>query len=220
MKKLLIAATVCSSLFSCKDNEKKETPVTYTSDSSANKSAAAPADTTTPAPPPMDSAAMMKAWQAYMTPSESHKMMAMNNGTWDEEVRMFMSPDAPPEIMKATATNSMTLNGLYQVSVTKGAYNGMPFEGRSTMGYNNLTKKYQNTWIDNMGSGMIIMEGTYDDQTKTLSLSGRETDPMTGTENPVRQTMKFTDDKNQYIEMFATRNGKEAKTMEIRLTKK
>ena len=83
-----------------------------------------------------------------------------------------------------------------------------------------MTKKYQNAWIDNMGSGMVLMEGTYDDAAKTISFSGRETDPMTGKDNPVRQTVKFIDDKNEYIEMFATRDGKEAKTMEIRLTKK
>lgn len=221
MKKIIICATACIFMVACKDNEKSKTTYVIASDSAATAGAVKTTDTASAAvTPPMDSASMMKAWQAYMTPGEPHKMMAMSSGTWNEEVKMFMSPDAPPDVMKATATNSMTLNGLYQVSVTKGSYNGLPFEGRSTLGYNNMTKKYQNTWIDNMGSGMVIMDGTYDDATKTLSLSGKETDPMTGTENPVRQTMKFTDDKNQYIEMFSTRNGKEAKTMEIRLTKK
>ena len=222
MKKILFCASLGIALISCKDEKANKTTYIISKDTAGtakNDTSSMTVNSTTPEAP-MDSASMMKSWQAYMTPGQPHKMMAMGNGTWDEEVKMFMSPGAPPEIMKATATNSMTLNGLYQVSVTKGSYNGMPFEGRSTTGYNNMTKKYQNSWIDNMGSGMINMEGTYDDATKTISLSGKETDPMTGKENPVRQTMKFVDDKNQYIEMFATRNGKEDKTMEIRLTKK
>ncbi len=96
----------------------------------------------------------------------------------------------------------------------------MPFEGRTSMGYNNLTKKYQKHRIDNISSGMILMEGTYDEPSKTLTLTGRETDPMTGKENPVRETLKFIDDKNQYMEKFETKGGKESKTIEIRFTKK
>lgn len=225
MKKLLFCASLSIAFISCKDEKADKTTYVISKDSAAasnndTSSMMAKTDTSSAMAAPMDSAAMMKAWQAYMTPGEPHKMMAMNNGTWNEEVKMYMSPGAPPEVMNATATNSMALNGLYQVSVTKGSYNGMPFEGRSTLGYNNQTKKYQNTWIDNMGSGMLVMDGTYDDANKTLTLTGKETDPMTGKENPVRQTMKFIDDKNHLIEMYATRDGKESKTMEIKLTKK
>lgn len=228
MKKLLFCASLCIALISCKDEKADKTTYVISKDSAAtanNDTSAMTVNSTTDtssamAAPAMDSASMMKAWMAYMTPGEPHKMMAMSNGTWDEEVKMFLSPNAPPQVMKATSTNSMMYNGLYQLSITKGSYNGMPFEGRSTLAYNNASKKYQNTWIDNMGSGIVIMEGMYDDASKTLSLSGRQADMMTGNLNPVRQTMKFIDDKNQYIEMFETRGGREAKTMEIRLTKK
>lgn len=215
MKKLLFCAATAVCMLSCKD-EKKENSATVT-DTSGTVAAISTADTA--AAVPMDSAAMMKAWQAYMTPGEQHKMLAMSAGKWKEETTMYMSPDAPPQTMTGTAENSMMFNGLYQKSVHKGMYNGMPFEGLSTIAYNNASKKYQSTWIDNMGSGIMNMEGSWDDASKTLIMHGMETDPMTGKENAVRETLKIIDDKNHYMEMFHTMNGKEVKVMDIKLTK-
>ena len=212
MKKLLICATAAVFMLSC-NNEKKNMDATSSADSSKMSTAAKPADTVQAAMP--DSATMMKAWKAYMTPGEEHKMLAKSNGKWEEDMKMYMSPDAPPQTMKSSCENTMILNGLYQVSVHKGMYNGMPFEGRSTLAYNNAAKKYQSTWIDNMGSGIMNMEGKWDDASKMLIMSGTETDPVTGKDIPVRETMKFPDDNNQVMEMFETRGGKESKVMAI-----
>ena len=211
MKKLLISSAVLFML-SC-NNDKKDTVSSSSADTSKMASADKPADTAQ-APVP-DSATMMKAWQAYMTPGDAHKMIAKSNGKWEEEVKMYMNPGAPPEVMKSTCENTMIMNGLYQYSVTKGNYNGMPFEGHNTLGFNNATKKYQSTWIDNMGSGMMNMQGTWDSTSKMVVMTGFETDMISGKDMPVRETMKFTDDNHQTLEMFETRGGKESKTMEI-----
>ena len=215
MKKLFIGA-VTLLLLSC-NNDKKDTSSTATTDASKMNTAENPVDTAQAQP--MDSAAMMKAWQDYMTPSEPHKRLAMSDGKWNEETSMYMSPGAPPDIMKGSCENAMIMNGLYQSSAHHGSYNGSPFEGLSTMGYNNATKKYESTWIDNMGSGMMKMEGDYDDASKTYNMKGTETDMMTGKEIAVRETYKLIDDKNQYMEMFETRGGKEAKVMAVKYTK-
>jgi hypothetical protein len=169
---------------------------------------------------PMDSAAMMKAWQAYMTPGEEHKWLAKSNGTWNEEITMWMDPNAAPQKSTAVAQNRMVMNGLYQESRVKGSFEGMPFEGLSTMGYDNAKKKWVSTWIDNMGSGIMQMEGTMDPATKVLTLQGKGWDPSTGKPVDMRETFKVIDDKNQYMEMFCTKNGSEFKTMEMKLTKK
>jgi hypothetical protein len=58
-------------------------------------------------------------------------------------------------------------------------YDGYAFPGHSIMGYDNAKKMFVNTWIDNMGSGMIFMTGTYDDATKSLTLTGKQTNPRT-----------------------------------------
>ncbi len=179
----------------------------------------APKDSTPPAPP-MDSAAMMKAWQDYMTPGDMHKKLASFNGTWNEEIIMWMGPDAPPEKSMGTTVNRMIMGGLYQESKHTGNMNGMPFEGQSVMGYDNAKKKFVSSWIDNMGSGIMYMEGTWNEATKSVELKGSQTDPASGKEMLIREIFTAPDDKHQHLEMYTTVDGKEFKNMEINFTKK
>jgi hypothetical protein len=97
----------------------------------------------------------------------------------------------------------------------------MPFEGISTTGYDNAKKTFVSTWVDNMGTGIMIMEGKWDEKTKTLHLKGKQTDPTTGKEMDVRETFTVIDDNTQKMEMFMTpAGGKEYKNMEIVFTRK
>ena len=163
--------------------------------------------------------AEMKAWQAYMTPGEPHKMLAKSNGTWNGDVTMW-TPGAPAQKSKSVAVNKMIMNGLYQQSTHKGTMWGKPFEGISTVGYDNGRKVYVSTWIDNMGSGIMLMEGTWDDATKSIAFKGTCTDPSSGNVMNVRETFKIIDDKTQMMEMYMPGpDGKEFKTMEIKFTK-
>jgi hypothetical protein len=92
---------------------------------------------------------------------------------------------------------------------------GMPFEGKSTMAYDNFTKKFISSWVDNMGTGVMTMEGTYDNKTKTLTSKGKMVDPTAGKELDVREVVTIIDDNTQKMEMYCTKDGKEMKTMEM-----
>jgi hypothetical protein len=129
----------------------------------------------------------------------------------------------PPEKSKSTSQNKMVMGGRYQVSNHTGNMMGMPFEGMSTLAYDNAKKVFINTWIDNMGSGMMVMEGPWDEASKTLTLKGKGVDPTTanGKEIEMRETFKIIDDNTQMMEMFAPGpDGKEFKMMEIKYTRK
>ncbi|MEP6594852.1 MAG: DUF1579 domain-containing protein [Ginsengibacter sp.] len=169
---------------------------------------------------PVDQAAMEKAWQAYMTPGDVHKMLAKSDGEWTEDITMWMVPGAPPEKTTATVVNKMILGGRYQQSIHKGTVMGQPFEGMGTLAYDNAKKTFVSTWADNMGTGIMVMEGPWDDATKTINMKGKQTEPMTGKDMDMRQTFKIIDDNTQQLEMFATQNGTEYKTMEIKLKRK
>ncbi|WP_118972716.1 DUF1579 domain-containing protein [Taibaiella koreensis] len=160
-----------------------------------------------------------KAWMAFMTPGEQHQMMAKDNGKWNEEITFYMTPGAPPTSAKASCTNEMILGGRYQRSVHTGDMMGMPFEGISTTGYDNGRKVFFSTWIDNMGTGVMYMEGKYDATKKMLELKGTTTDPATGKAMPVRQTMRWIDDNTQEMEMYNTAKGKEYKSMVIKFSR-
>jgi len=114
--------------------------------------------------------ASMKAWMTYMTPGDMHKMLAESEGEWNEDITMWMVPGAPPTKSTATAVNKMILGGRYQQSMHTGSFNGMPFEGMSTLAYDNAKKVYFTTWIDNMSTGIMQMEGPWNESTKTMEL--------------------------------------------------
>ncbi|RYG32008.1 MAG: DUF1579 domain-containing protein, partial [Chitinophagaceae bacterium] len=95
---------------------------------------------------------------------------------------------------------------------------GMPFEGHSTLGYDNAKKTFVNTWIDNAGTGIMYLEGPYDAATKTITLTGKCVDPVAGTgkEMNVRQVIKEIDPKHHVMEMYGPGpDGKEFKMMEV-----
>ncbi len=168
-----------------------------------------------------DSATMMKNWQEYMTPGDMHKMMATWDGEWSSDLTMWMEPGAPETKSTAIAVNKMIMNGLYQESTHTGEMMGMPFNGRSTVGYDNHEKKFVSTWIDNMGSGIMVMKGPWDEATKMMTLKGKMVDPSTKGEIAVRETFKVIDDNTQEMEMFVTMpDGSEFKNMNIKFTRK
>jgi hypothetical protein len=45
----------------------------------------------------------MKAWQDYMTPGDMHKMIASSDGTWNEDITMWMAHGQPPTMSTAIA---------------------------------------------------------------------------------------------------------------------
>ncbi len=168
-----------------------------------------------------DQDAMTKAWAAFMTPGDMHKMMATWNGTWTADVTAWMAPTAPPSKSTSTVENKMALNGLYQMGHYTGTMMGQPFEGYSTLAYDNAKKMFVDTWIDNMGSGVVVMTGTWNDKTKTLELKGTQTDPMSGKDTGIRQVTKVMDANSQMMTIYGTGpDGKEMKYMEANMKRK
>lgn len=92
----------------------------------------------------------------------------------------------------------------------------MEFLGHSMEGYDK--QKFVNTWMDNMGTGIMMTEGTYDEATKTFTYTG-EFEPMPGMKQKVREVVKLTDKNHMVLEWYEDRGGKEVKTMEIGYTR-
>lgn len=215
MKKLILSAAVLSLCFvSCKKEVKIETTTTG-HDTIAKPEAPAAAEK------PRDSVAEMEAWKAYMTPGDAHKMMASENGNWNCEMTFWHDAGSPPEKATSTADSKMILGGRYQEMSYKGMVMGMPFEGRSTVAFDNATKEYTSTWIDNMGTGMMVMKGKMNADGKTMEMTGDMVDPVEGKAIKCRETYTMVDNTTRKLEMFATYDGKpEYKSMEIVMTRK
>lgn len=213
-----IALTICSAtllLVSCNNGEenKEKTPGT---DSTGKKE---PSKETTIVAPP-DSATMMKNWQTYMTPGDVHKMMTSWNGTWVSDITMW-EPGKEPMKSVGSCVNKMVLGGRYQESINTGSMMGMPFEGHGMLAYNNAKKVFENTWVDNMGTGIMMMSGPWNEATKSCTLTGKGVDPATLIEKDYKQVFKVVDDNTQMLEMYGPGpDGKEWKMMEIKYTRK
>jgi len=164
-------------------------------------------------------AGSMKAWQDYMTPGDVHKMLAKYNGDWNEAITFWMQPGAPPTQATSTAHTEMIMGGRYQESKITGNMMGMPFEGFSLLGYDNLKKIFTSTWVDNFGTGTTTLQGTWDSTAKMILLDGKEVDPMSGNDMDIKETIQFIDDNTQKIVMFKRVPLGEIKTMEITLTR-
>ena len=161
----------------------------------------------------------MKVMMAYATPGKMHEMLSEYDGDWKEDVTFWMDAGAPPMQNTSTCSNNMIMEGRYQESRHIAMMNNMPFEGTGLLGYDNAKKVFVSTWVDNMGTGITYMVGTWDDANKTIHFTGTSVDPLSGKDLKVRQDLKFTDSNNQLLEMYTTKNGKEFKSMEIKFTR-
>lgn len=213
MKKLLILPVAALLAVGCQ-NAGQETTTTVKTDSVQKTEAPA----ATGAKP--DSAAMMKNWTDFMTPGPMQALLGRFAGKWEVENRLG-NDTAHMTVIKGSGEIRMIMGGRYQQSNFKGDFNGMPFEGLEYMAYDNGKKVFVNTWIDNMGTGVMILEGTYDSTAKTLTLTGKTTDPSTNKEMNEKIVKHFVDDKHIVTEMFSIgADGKETKSMDMRMTRK
>ena len=173
---------------------------------------------------------MMKQMMEMSKLNENHKLLADMNGNWNYAIKMWMNPDpnAKPQESKGTATRKSVMGGRYfvmdvsgkmQMPGEDGKMKEMQFKGMSIDGYDNVKKKFISTWCDNMGTGMMMSEGTYDPAAKMFTYNG-EYEAMPGMKSRVRMTMKVTDKDHHNYEFYEDRGSGEAKTMEINYTRK
>jgi len=148
-------------------------------------------------------------------------MMAKSAGDWKAEVTQYMDPTQPPTKTQSKVHNEMIMGGRYLSTKWSGDMMGMPFEGISTLGFDNARKLYVSTWIDNMGTGIMNMEGTLDAATNTITFNGKMVNGETLKEEPVRETFTIMDKDHQLMQMYGVgKDGKEFKSMQIHYTRK
>jgi Protein of unknown function (DUF1579) len=161
-----------------------------------------------------DQQEMMKKWQEYMTPGPVHQGFAKMSGNWKASVTVF-DPSGQSMQSDATAMFEMILGGRYMKSSFKGTMMGMPFEGMGLDAYDNATKEYISTWVDNMGTGLMYMKGKWDDATKSIIYTGTMVDPMSGKDQLSKSISKQIDENHVVMTMFNIVDGKDVKSMEI-----
>jgi hypothetical protein len=173
-------------------------------------------------------AEMMKQMMELAKPGENHKLLSGMAGTWAYTVKMWMNPSAPPTSSTGSAVIKSVMDGRYfvgdftgkmKMEGADGKMKDMDFKGMSIDAYDNVKKKFVSTWCDNMGTGIMMSEGTYDAASKTFAYNG-EYEAMPGMKSRVRMTVQIADKDHHNFEFYEDRGTGEAKTMEISYTRK
>jgi hypothetical protein len=205
----------------------------FASSSLAQDQAASPASSQTVATSPVaapNEADMMKQMMDLSKLNENHKLLASLDGSWNYTIKFWMNPDpnAKPEESKGTAVRKSIMEGRYvvmdvtgkmQMPGPDGKMKDVTFKGMGLEGYDNVKKKFVESWVDNMGTGIESAEGTYDPGTKTFTYTA-EIEPTPGMKQQVREVFKLADKEHMTLEWFENQGGQEKKTMEINYTRK
>ena len=104
-------------------------------------------------------------------PGPEHEFLKKMEGTWDVAMK-FEGGES-----KGTVTYKMDLGGLWLSSSLEADLGGMKFQGKGMDTYDAKKQKYVSVWFDSMGTHPMLMEGNYDKDKKTLTLSGDNPGP-------------------------------------------
>jgi hypothetical protein len=186
----------------------------------------ATADTAT-APPDMklpegwtmeDMQKMMEAG----TLGEMHKKLTADVGTWKCKTTMWMTPDSDPVTSEGISTVTPIMEGRFIQVDMKGEMPGMgPYEGRGVYGYDNVSKKFVSTWMDNCTTGIMTGSGEISEDGKTITWTYEGNCPIQGGPITMRDIETATGPNTKTIESFGPdrKTGKEYQVMRIEMTR-
>lgn len=162
---------------------------------------------------------MMAKWREYSTPAEGHAILSPLVGNWSYTMKHWMNAKAPVEESTGDSQSVWIMGGRFVEEKVSGMSMGQPFNGTSIMGYNNGTGLYSSFWFDNMSTGVMLTEGVYDAQAKTISSAGKFFCPFRG-ETVYRSVLTITDENSHAYEMYMTElDGEEFLAMQILYTR-
>src|SRR5204862_4453368 len=111
-------------------------------------------------------------------------------------------PGQPPVESTGTDESMWIMGGRYVQEKFSGNFMGQPFTGMGITGYDNAKKQYFGTWIDSMGTGLMLSNGNTTDGGKTWNFKTVGTDPMTGKDMPGEMKLTVTDHDHHTMEMW------------------
>lgn len=133
--------------------------------------------------------------QEGVKPGPEHEWLKKLEGTWDATMK-FGGMES-----KGTCTYKMELGGLWLCSTMESELFGQKFTGKGMDTYDPAKKKYYAIWVDSMGTAPVLMEGDYDKDKKTLTMSG--TGPgMDGAATKYKSVSEYPDDDTVNFAMY------------------
>lgn len=148
--------------------------------------------------------------------NENHKMLSTASGTWASIISFFTPQVTEPKTGEGKCDVRMLHGGRFLMGDYYFRISGQDFSATHTLGYDNATRTFVSTWMDNSGTGILVCTGNLENDKSAIVLSGSYTDPKTRQEINVKQQFFLSDDRIIKLESYLTYPGdKEFKNMEI-----
>lgn len=160
----------------------------------------------------------IEEWMKLTGPNENHKRLDMLAGKWTIATK-FAGPNGTWIESAGASEFHWSMGGRFLIEETKTTMEGQPFEWMGIHGYDRQKQKYTSAWIDNLGTSIDSMLGTWDEATKTLAYSGEVDDPATGQKQHVKWSIRIDGPDKTTTEMYEGTEGKMEKAMEIVATR-
>lgn len=164
--------------------------------------------------------AMEEDWAKAGQPGPYHDHLKPLIGKWKLVVKWWTDPAGEPNITQRVATTEPIMGGLFVKEEVQGEMMGRPFQGLGFTGYDTVAGKFVSTWIDNMGSAIMVSEGRCEGDCKTIHWTGTYSDAMSGKTETSKQVLRIVNDTTHVFEMSGKGpDGREFKMIEITYTR-
>ncbi len=191
----------------------KDTP--KTAPTTTKTTATQPATTTTTTTPTPED-----MWAEMAKTGPEHKELGKLIGEWDMSIKSTDHTD-PTKMSTSNGTEKVEwlIEGRFTKSTTVADFGGMPFTGFGINGYNTITKKFETTWVDSMGTGQMLYTGTTD-ASHTLTMTCQYDDPMTKSKKTSKFVAAWTDANTRTFKMYEVDGSSETLLMDATYTRK
>lgn len=166
---------------------------------------------------------MASMMMEYSKPVAQHDIIRNFAGTWNADVKMWMDPNAEPTVSKGVMKGTMLHGDRYLLGEFSGTFENMPFSGTLLWAYNRVEGRYESTWSDSWGTGIMMSTGLPSADGKTINSSGAFRMPGPDgklVEVTQRETITMVS-RDKYTQQMwhTTKDQGEAKVMEITYTR-
>ena len=172
-----------------------------------------------PATPAEPTQAEMQAMAEAATPGPVHAKLMKLAGEYSVTMKFFSDPRAEPIESSGTATLKPILGGRFLEEENSGDSFGQPYSGERIYGYNKGSKQYEAIWIYTGSTAFLVLNGTSDDDGKTVRYSGAFLGPD-GKPQELHVTFKQVDSDHFVVRLFGSGPADSAPVVETTYTRK
>lgn len=140
-------------------------------------------------------------------PTKAHLWLADAVGTWHVEGRYYVAPDEEP--MEASGSEVVEMFGAFwRRSHLEMELPGSIVRGCTCLGFEPLRQRFVATWLDTTNPFLYVYEGSLDEASGTLTLTGTNTDPASGQRALYRSVERFALPSRRTLELFVQPPGR------------